>query len=56
MLTESDWTRRNPASTAATIGLMLSSAAAPSAWIEMRGIAPVVSWPTSEPSCSASVM
>jgi len=43
MFTVSDWTRRNPARTAATIGLMFSSAAAPSAWIEMRGIAPVVS-------------
>ena len=56
MLTVADWTRRNPASTAATIGLMLSSAAAPSTWIEIRGIEPVVSWPTRLPSRSASAM
>uniref|UniRef100_UPI0030ED2836 hypothetical protein n=1 Tax=Pseudomonas sp. JAI120 TaxID=2723063 RepID=UPI0030ED2836 len=54
MLTVSVCVRRNPASTAATIGFWLSSAAAPSAWTEMRAIAPWVSFPTRLPSFSAS--
>ena len=43
MFTVSVCVRRNPASTAETIGFWLSSAAAPSLWIEMRPIDPVVS-------------
>ena len=56
MFTVSDWQRMKPASTAATIGLALSSAAAPSVWIEIRAMLLLVSWPTRLPSFSASAM
>ena len=56
MFTVSDWTRRNPASTAPTIGFWFSSAAAPSLCTDTRAIAPVVSCPTRLPSFSANAM
>ena len=56
MFTVSEWIRMKPARTAPVIGFMLSSAAAPSASIERPAIGPCESWPTSEPSFSASAI
>ncbi len=41
---------------AETIGFWLSSAAAPSLWIETRGMEPCESWPIRLPSFSASAI